>query len=57
MYGDSWRPKTFYLLTSPYDGTEPVILLRPEDMRARPDHQLPMHSCVDWEIYSDSNEW
>ena len=40
-----------------YDGTEPVILLRPEDMRARPDHQLPMHSCVDWEIYNDNNEW
>ena len=45
--------------TSPYDGTEPVILLvlRPEDMRARPDHQLPMHSCVNWEIYGDNNEW
>ena len=43
--------------TSPYDGTEPVMLLRPEDMRARPDHQLPMHSCVNWEIYNDNNEW
>ena len=24
--------------TSPYDGTEPVILLRPEDMHARVNH-------------------
>ena len=42
MHGDSWRPKT-PARTSPYDGTEPVKLLRPEDMHARPDHQLPMH--------------
>ena len=55
MYVDSWRPKTRTHI--PYYGTEPVILLRPEDMRARPDHQLPMHSCVDWEIYNDNNEW
>ena len=34
--------------TSPYDGTEPVILLRPEDMRARLIHQLPMHSYIDF---------
>ena len=43
--------------TSPYDGTEPVILLRPEDMRACLNHQLPMHSHIDLEIYSDNNEW
>ena len=43
--------------TSPYDGTEPVILLRPEDMRARLNHQLPMHSHIAFEIYSDTNEW
>ena len=27
---------------SPYDGTEPVILLRPEDMHERVNHQLTM---------------
>ena len=26
--------------TSPYDGTEPVILLRPEDMHARVNHKI-----------------
>ena len=36
--------------------TEPMIVLRHEDMRSRPDHQLPMHSYVDLEIYSDNNE-
>ena len=55
MYGDSWRPKTRTHI--PLRWHEPVILLRPEDMRARPDHQLPMHSCVDWEIYGDNNVW
>ena len=40
MYGGSWRPKT--RTHTPYDGTGPVILLHPEDMRARPDHQLLM---------------
>ena len=45
--------------TSPYDGTKPVILLRSENMRARLNHQLPMHSHIDFEIYmySDNNEW
>ena len=43
--------------TSPYDGTGPVILLRPEDMRSRLNHQLSMHSHIDFEIYSDINEW
>ena len=36
--------------TSPYDGTEPVILLRPEDMHARLSHQLTMRSHIDLEI-------
>ena len=53
--------------TSPYDGTEPVMLLCPEDMRACQNHQLPteannnnqlpMHSYIDLEIYSDNNKW
>ena len=43
--------------TSSYDGTEPAILLHPEDMRARLNDQLPMHSHIDFEIYSDNNEW
>ena len=43
--------------TSPYDGTEPVILLRPEDMHALPNHQLTMRiSHIDLEIYSYDNE-
>ena len=43
--------------TSPYDGTEPVILLRPEDIHARPNHQLTMGiSHIDWELYSYDNE-
>ena len=43
--------------TSPYDGTQPVILLRPEDMHARPNHQLTMSiSHIDLEIYSYANE-
>ena len=55
MYKDNWRLKTAH--TSPYDGTEPVILLRPEDMHARPNHQLTMHiSHIDLELYSDNNE-
>ena len=54
MRRDNWRPKTAG--TSPYDGTEPVILLRPEGMRARLNHQLSMHSHIDFEIYSDNNE-
>ena len=37
--------------TSPYDGTEPVILLRPEDMHARVNHQPTMCSHVDLEIH------
>ena len=36
--------------TSPYDGTEPVILLRPEDMHACLNHQLTMRSYIDLEI-------
>ena len=37
--------------TSPYDGTEPVILLRPEDMHARVNHQLTMRiSHIDLDI-------
>ena len=55
MLRDNWRPKTRTHI--PYDGTEPVILLRPEDMRARLNRQLPMHSHIDFEIYSDTNEW
>ena len=35
--------------TSPYDGTEPVILLRPEDMHASPNHQPTMYSLIDLE--------
>ena len=43
--------------TSPYDGTELVILLRPVDMHASPNHQLSMHnSHIDLEIYSCDNE-
>ena len=36
--------------TSPYDGTEPVILLRPEDMHARVNHQLTMRSHIDYRL-------
>ena len=44
--------------TSPYDdGTGTVILLRPEDMHERLNHQLTVHSYVDLEIYSYNNEW
>ena len=42
--------------TSPYDGTEPVILLRPEDMRARLNHQLTMYSLKDLKTYSYNND-
>ena len=53
---DNWRLKT--ARTSSYDGTEPVILHRPEDMHARLNHQLTMrNSHIDLEIYSDNNEW
>ena len=38
--------------TSPYDDTEHVILLRPEDMHARVNHQLTMRSHIDLEIHS-----
>ena len=56
MYIDNWRLKTARI--SPYDGTEPVILLRLEDMHARPSQQLTMRiSHIDLEIYSDNNEW
>ena len=40
--------------TSPYDGTEPVILLRPEDMHARVNYQLTMCSHIDLEIHIHS---
>ena len=43
--------------TSPYDGTEPVILLRPEDMHASPNHQPTMHSLIDLETYSYNNDY
>ena len=36
--------------TSPYDGTEPVILLRPENMHARLNDHLTMCSHIDLEI-------
>ena len=36
--------------TSPYDGTEPMILLRPEDMHARVNHQLTMRSHIDYRL-------
>ena len=39
--------------TSPYDGTEPVILLRPEDMHASLNHQLTISSNIDLETYSN----
>ena len=43
--------------TSPYDGTEPVRLLSPEDMHQRLNHQLTMHiSHIDLEIHSYNNE-
>ena len=42
--------------TSPYDGTEPMILLHPEDMHARVNHQLTMRSHIYLEIYSYDNE-
>ena len=42
--------------TSPYDGTEPVILLCPEDMQASPNHQPTMHSLIDLETYSYNND-
>ena len=48
---------------SPYDDTTdtddslPVILLRPEDMHARLNHQLSMRiSDIDLEIHSYNNE-
>ena len=44
--------------TSPYDGTEPVILLRSEDMHAHPNHQLTMRiSDIVLEIHSYNNEF
>ena len=43
--------------TSPYDGTKPVILLRPEDMHERLNHQLTMHiSHIYLEIHSYKND-
>ena len=36
--------------TSPYDATEPVILLHPEDMHARLSHQLTMRSHINLKI-------
>ena len=42
--------------TSPYDGTEPVILLCPEDMHASPNHQPTVHSLIDLETYSYNND-
>ena len=36
MYKGNWKFKN--ARTSPYDGTESVILLRPEDIRARKNH-------------------
>ena len=53
---DNWGPKTYMHSTSPYDGTEPVILLRPKDMHARPNHQPTMHSLIDLETYSYNND-
>ena len=44
MYMDNWRLKPAH--------TEPVILLRPEDMHARVNHQLTMRSHIDLEIHS-----
>ena len=38
--------------SSPYDGTEPVILLRPEDMHASPNHQPTMHSLKSQHVQS-----
>ena len=56
MYRDNWRLKTARI--SPYDGTEPVILLRPEDMYAHPNHQLTMRiNDIDLEIHSYNNEF
>ena len=50
--GDSKPARTFS-----YDGTEPVILHRPEDMHARLNHQLTMrNSHIDLEIHSYNNE-
>ena len=43
--------------TSPYDGTEPVILLRPEDMHARLNHQLTMCGHIKLKIHSYNNKW
>ena len=45
------------LHTSPHDGTEPVILLRPEDKHEHLNHQLTMRiSHIDLEIHSYNNE-
>ena len=55
MYRENWRLKT--ACTSPYDDTEPVILLRPEDMHERLNHQLTMRiSRIDLEIHSYNNK-
>ena len=45
--------------TSPYDGTEPVILLRPEDMHARLNHKptMRMYFNIKMKIYSYNNKW
>ena len=54
---DNWGSKT--ACTSTYDGTVPVILLRPEDMHASPkspNHQPTMHSLIDLETYSYNND-
>ena len=51
---DNWDPKP--ARTSPYDGTEPVLLLRPEDMHASPNHQPNMRSLIDLVTYSCNND-
>ena len=51
---DNREPKTAH--TSPYDGTEHVILLCPKDMYASPRHQPTFRSLIDLETHSYNNE-
>ena len=43
--------------TSPYDGTEPVILLRPEDMHPSLNHQPTIRSPIYTTVFFFTNDF
>ena len=51
---DNWGSKTYMHIALRW--SEPVILLRPEDMHASPNHQPTMHRLIDLETYSYNND-